>query len=31
MNVSYAAYVCRGRCPNHRFSYFLFIEKRTLK
>ena len=31
MNVSHAAYVCRGRCPNHRFSYFLLMEKRTLK
>ena len=31
MNVSHAANVCRGRCPNHRFFYFLLIEKRTLK
>lgn len=31
MNVSHAAYVCRGHCPNHRFFYFLLIEKRTLK
>ena len=31
MNVSHAAYVCLGRCPNHRFFYLLLIEKRTLK
>ena len=31
MNVSHAEYVCPGRCPNHRFFYFFFIEKRTLK
>lgn len=31
MNVSHEAYVCPGRCPNHRFFYFLLIEKRTLK
>ena len=31
MNVSHAAYVCPGRCPNHRVFYFLLIEKRTLK
>lgn len=31
MNESHAAYFCPGRCPNHRFFYFLLIEKRTLK